>query len=255
MRTISLYVEKESFIHGLDPVTKLWLTASLLIIPFIVGNIESTLVCLGINLALLSVARVIRRIFSILAMSLVLIITLFIIQGMFYGGNRTAAFALGSLVFYREGLRYATLLTLRFFNIISASMVLILTTRPSDLIESLVRRGLSPRIGYVLASVLQIIPMMISNTSTIMDAQRSRGMETEGRLVTRMKAYLPLMAPLVMSSLVATQERAMALEVRAFGARNPKTFLHEEIISRHALPIRVLTSLGLVAAVIWRVIL
>lgn len=255
MRTISLYVEKESFIHGLDPVTKLWLTASLLIIPFIVGNIESTLVCLGINLALLSVARVIRRIFSILAMSLVLIITLFIIQGMFYGGNRTAAFALGSLVFYREGLRYATLLTLRFFNIISASMVLILATRPSDLIESLVRRGLSPRIGYVLASVLQIIPMMISNTSTIMDAQRSRGMETEGRLSTRMKAYLPLMAPLVMSSLVATQERAMALEVRAFGAKNPKTFLHEEIIARHALPIRVLASLGLVAAVIWRVIL
>ncbi len=254
MRTISLYVEKESFIHGLDPITKVWLTASLVIIPFIVGDIAAALLCLGINLVLLSIAGVVKQVASVLAMSLVLVVTLFIIQGMFYGGNRTVTLALGSLGFYREGLLYAALLTLRFFNIISSSMVLILTTRPSDLIESLVRRGLSPRIGYVLSSVLQIIPVMVSNTSTIMDAQRSRGMETEGGLATRIKAYLPLMVPLVMSSLVATQERAMALEVRAFNSKNQKTFLHEEMVSPYALIFRTAASAGLVVAIVWRVL-
>jgi energy-coupling factor transport system permease protein len=53
----------------------------------------------------------------------------------------------------------------------------------------------------------------------IQQAQRARGLETEGSLLRRSRAYLPLMLPLVLSSLVATQERAMALEVRGFGMR------------------------------------
>lgn len=60
-----------------------------------------------------------------------------------------------------------------------------------------------------------------------MDAQRSRGLETEGNLWTRLKAFLPLIGPVVMSSLLETRERAMALEVRGFSASGKKTFLYE----------------------------
>jgi len=75
----------------------------------------------------------------------------------------------------------------------------------------------SPRMGYVLLSALQIIPQTLEMAGRIQDAQRARGLETEGSMLVRARAYLPLMLPLVLSSLVATQERAMALEVRGFG--------------------------------------
>ncbi|WDU84655.1 energy-coupling factor transporter transmembrane component T [Caloramator sp. Dgby_cultured_2] len=99
-----------------------------------------------------------------------------------------------------------------------------LTTKPSDLIENLVRRGLSPKLGYVLASVLQIIPQMLSTMDTILDAQRSRGLETEGKLIKRLKAFIPLIGPAVMNSLISTRERAMALEMRGFNSNIKKTF-------------------------------
>ena len=51
-------------------------------------------------------------------------------------------------------------------------------------------------------------------------------METEGNLLVRIKAFLPLISPVVMSALTATRERAIALEVRGFGAKGTKTWLH-----------------------------
>ena len=50
--------------------------------------------------------------------------------------------------------------------------------------------GFSPRFGYIVTSVFQIIPQMMGTMNTIMDAQRSRGLETEGNLRTRAKAFL-----------------------------------------------------------------
>ena len=61
--------------------------------------------------------------------------------------------------------------------------------------------------------------------NTITDAQRSRGLETEGSLLTRAKAFLPLISPVVMSSLINTRERAVALEVRGFAAKQKKLTL------------------------------
>jgi energy-coupling factor transport system permease protein len=157
------------------------------------------------------------------------------------------------MTFYREGMLYALKIGLRIYNIITSVSLLVLTTRPSDLIEALVRKGLSPKIGYVLSSILQIIPQMTSMMNTITDAQRARGMETEGSLLVRMKAFIPLLGPMVMSSLVGTRERAMALEVRAFSSSRKKTFLNKPMESAQSTIWRVVLLIILIGAVIWRV--
>ncbi len=115
------------------------------------------------------------------------------------------------------------------------------------------RRGASPRLGYVVMAVLQMIPTMISQTAAITDAQRSRGMETEGSLWTRLRAFLPLMGPLVTSSLIATEERALALEVRGFGSHTRPTFLKEESRPPYAGAVRVASVLLLAAGIAGRV--
>jgi energy-coupling factor transport system permease protein len=53
-------------------------------------------------------------------------------------------------------------------------------------------------------------------------------METEGRLSVRIKAFLPLISPVVSSSLINTRERAIALEVRGFGRKGRRTYLKKE---------------------------
>jgi energy-coupling factor transport system permease protein len=169
-------------------------------------------------LCLCAVAGVLRRLAAAAVVILLPIAALLLaVQGFANPSNRTLAFGLGPIAFYQEGLLIAALAALRLACLVTATFLLSFTTRPADLAEALMQRGLSPRMGYVLQSALQIIPQTLETAVRIQDAQRARGLETEGSLPRRARAYLPLLLPLVLSSLVATQERAMALEVRGFG--------------------------------------
>lgn len=180
MRTLSLYQQGESVIHRIDPLTKILYIIVVLILPSITASVKMSVACILMSILLLLVARVLKNMVPIVSFSTIIILTIFIIQGMFYYGNENLLFVIGPMRFYREGISYALKIGLRIYNIVSSVSILVLTTRPSDLIEALVRKGLSPKIGYVLSSILQIIPQMSSTMNTITDAQRARGMETEG---------------------------------------------------------------------------
>ncbi len=120
---------------------------------------------------------------------------------------------------------YALRISCNVLNMLLAFAVFVLTTKPAELVEDLEQTGFSPKIGYVISSVFQIVPQMSGTMNTIMDAQRSRGLETDGNLITRAKSFLPLISPVVMSSLINT--RAIALEIRGFEAGQKKTYLRE----------------------------
>ena len=132
--------------------------------------------------------------------------------------------------------------------------VFVLSTKPSEFVDELEKRGFSPRFGYIVTSVFQIIPQMMGTMNTIMDAQRSRGLETEGNLRTRGKAFLPLISPVVMSSLINTRERAIALEVRGFGAGKKKTWLSDRKRHKGDQEITILLGLCILAAIAWRIV-
>ena len=105
----------------------------------------------------------------------------------------------------------------------------------------------------MINSVFQIVPQMMKTKDTIVDAQRSRGMETEGSLMTRIKAFLPLISPVVMSALINTRERAIALEVRGFGRKNKKTFINDRQKLKGDLVICIILVLLVAGVVIRRV--
>jgi energy-coupling factor transport system permease protein len=254
LKSISLYAERDSIVHDVDPLTKLLYILFAILIPIILPSLTISLFCVGISILLLITAKVFRKTLPIYSFILFVLITVVIIQGLFRPENETVLFHIGPFAMYKEGLLYAMTIILRVINIVSSFMILILTTKPSDLVEALVRKGLSPRIGYVIVSVFQIIPEMMASMNTITDAQRSRGMETEGNLLTRVKAFLPLLGPVVLGSLINTKERAMALEVRGFNSKVPKTYLYEEKTYTYSKIIQIILALLVVAAIVWRII-
>lgn len=254
MKALSLYQEKDTIIHKIDSITKILYIIVAIAIPIIIPSKILALSVLIISVALLSIGKVLKKVIPLVSFSMIVLLSIIIIQGLFKAGNKTPLFHIGNITFYKEGLFYALGICIRVINILCAFAILVLTTKPSELIESLVRRGLSPKIGYVLTSVLQIIPQMTGTMETITDAQRSRGMETEGKLIVRIKAFFPLIGPVVMNSLINTRERSMALEVRAFNSKTKKTFLNEETNASYNLVIKIILILLLIAAVCWRVI-
>jgi len=201
------------------------------------------------------VAKVFTQTLPILGLSFLLMLSIVIIQGLFSPENETLFFSVGFLRFYEEGLLIAVNIVLRVTTLLCSVCILVLTTKPSDLIQSLMKKGLPAKMGYVLNSVMQIIPEMRSTMTTITDAQRSRGMETEGKLMTRIKAFFPLLGPVIMNALVSTRERSMALEVRGFNSTAKKSFLNETPFASAGFPLQVIMIVVLVAAIGWRVFL
>lgn len=253
MDTMTLYVDKKSPIHSIDPLTKLIYAIANIAVAYIFNRLVSIFILTLLTFFVLLLGKVFRRILPILGLSLLLIFSIVIVQGFFNPENQTKLFEIGGIIFYKEGILVASMFTLRILNMIASFGVLILTTRPDELVEALIRRGFSPRFGYVILAVLQLIPQMQATMGKITDAQRSRGMETEGNLIIRIQAFFPLIIPVVLNSLNDTRERAIALEIRGFASKSARTFLNEKEKYPYTNILRGFIFAVLIGVVVWRV--
>lgn len=209
-----------------------------------------TILIIGWAGLLLQLARaLVRTVLPLAAM-------LLIIHGLFNPANSTPLIGFGSLVLSEEGLRYAVLIIGRLVSVLAASMLLVFTTRVGDLIQALSQAGLSPWMAYLLGSPLLLLPQLRARANSIVATQRARGLETEGSLLKRARALFPLVAPLVFSALVDTEERAMALEARAFSAPGPRTSLVElpdTLVQRIARwSMLIIAALVMIVGIWWR---
>jgi len=207
-----------------------------------------------ITFIILFVGKVFKSILPIIGVSFLLIASIIIVQGFFHPNRMTVLFEIGPIAIYKEGFSIAFLITLRVVNMVAAFGVLILTTKPDDLVEALLKKGMSPKFGYVLLSALQIIPQMVALTGKITDAQRARGMDTEGGVWMRFKSFIPLLGPVVLNSLTETRERSIALEIRGFNSKGKRTFLYERENYQYSVHMRIALIAFFLAVIVWRVI-
>jgi energy-coupling factor transport system permease protein len=93
---------------------------------------------------------------------------------------------------------------------------------------------------------------MVERANVIASAQRARGLDTEGSIRARLRGVLPLVGPVILSSLTEVEERSLALEVRAFGRPGRRHLLWRLPDTRPQLLARVVMLAALVAAVALR---
>lgn len=254
MKSISLYIAKETWLTRLHPFTKLFYVLMAVALPWIAGHILFFPVMMGISIVLLISGGLFKKALPLIVFSFTVLLTIFLVQGLFYQKNETILFSLGKATFYEEGIRYALGIGCNILNMLLSFALFVLSTNPFTLAEELERAGLHRKAGYILISVFQIIPGMLHIKNTILDAQRSRGMETKGNILIRAKAFLPLISPVVTSSLIHTRERAAALEIRGFESAAAKTFLTDRPQGTADRICLLCLAGGLLAAVLWRVL-
>lgn len=226
---LTFYIDRPSFLHRLNPLTKVSLVFTFIIVAFLGPGfwLPSALILVGI-LPLSFLGQIQVEYFQTTRRLLLPVVGfLFVMQSFFHPDEGRILLKLWFLDITLGSVKFAFLTASRIFVMISSFILLLLTTHPSVLMSDLTRRGLSGTFAYVVTSTLQILPQMRAKANTIIDAQRSRGLDTEGGYRQRIRALLPLVGPLVFGSLVEVEERAIAIEARAFTATVPKTFLHE----------------------------
>jgi energy-coupling factor transport system permease protein len=182
-------------------------------------------------------------------------LSILLIQGIFWGHGENLV-SIGSLALKRDGVEFALISIGRILVVMSSFILFALTTRPDMLMISLKQVGLPSGITYIFVTTLQIIPRFQSKATMVLDAQRSRGLETEGNMLVRSRALVPLVLPLVLSSLVDVEERAIAIEARAFNSKHKETSLVEipdsPIQNRARVALVALTLCSIIAGILWR---
>lgn len=98
-----------------------------------------------------------------------------------------------------------------------------------------------------------MIPEMGKQSSIIIDSQKARGVETEGNVFVRMKALIPVIIPLVLSSIANTEERALTLEARGFSIGKKRTVMNDISETKNDRIMKIILLMFLVLCVIWRI--
>ena len=234
--TLGQFFPGYSPLHRLDPRTKIILAVLFILIVFIASNPASFFLVFLFTIALVGIGRISFKVIlkSIKPLVFVLIFTS-LINVFMTKGEAEPLFQLGIVKIYTEGLIKAVFMSLRVvLLIIGTSMLLTYTTSPialTDGIESLLSPlkyiGLPVHSFAMMMSIaLRFIPTLIEETEKIMNAQKSRGADfSEGGLIKRAKALIPLLVPLFVSAFKRADELATAMECRCYRGDKNRTKL------------------------------
>ena len=243
-----LYLDRDTWVHRLDPRTKMFLLIGAFALAFLFVNPLYGLVVLAIVLAFGYAAKSLvnlKRIWFILFMIAVMTVILWSI----FGGGETPLFWFVE----REALLYAVGAALRIDVMIIAGMIFLSTTRNEEIATGLVKLGIPYRFAFAVSTALRLVPTIAATGSTIGQAQRSRGLDLEsGNIIQRVRKNTPLLIPVFVSTIRSTNVFSMALESKGFGASKERTYFLRLAMGRRDVLVLVVFSLLLAAAVALR---
>ena len=224
----------------MNPLTRLSFSLTILLMAFILPSIQASLfLFLAIVIPLSIWGGIVGKVCrNCLQMALPAAGVLFLIQGLFYPAGQGAQYQVGFMTFREAGLLYAGLISARLLVMAGCFTIFLATTPNAKLTTALQQGGLPASLAYILSAALQLLPEARQRANTILQAQRARGLRTSGSLGMRIRGILPLVAPLVSGTLVIAEERAAALELRAFRSGQKPTSYNEISDSRFEWAIR-----------------
>lgn len=127
-----------------------------------------------------------------------------------------------------RNIEVALSLTVRFIVLITSFSVFFLTTSPDKLSLALEKARIPFEFNFAFITAIRFVPVLADEAQSIMDAQRSRGLELDrGNFLARIRNYIPILLPLIINSIRRSLELAEAMESRAFGATRERTNLYE----------------------------
>jgi energy-coupling factor transport system permease protein len=182
-------------------------------------------VILALVVASAAIAHLGRPLVKFALATVPLIASILLVNTFLFPGATDVLIRVGPFAATGTGLVAALQATLRVVAFALSVAVFSLTTPTDDLLSDLERRGLGRRAIFIIGSAIGTIPRMVERAAEIIDAQRARGLDTEGSPSRRIRGLVPLAGPMISGALSEVEERSMALEARGFSAPVRRTTL------------------------------
>ena len=238
--TLGQFFPGNSILHRLDPRTKIILLFALMILLFAADGwpAYAALTFLTGALIFLSTVPPLTVIKSIKPLMWIILVTL-LIHFVSHDGEVLAEIFMFKVT--AEGISYGVLISLRLVLLIILSSLLTFTTSPLQLTDA-TEKLLSPlkkigvpshELAMMMTIAIRFVPTLIEETDKIIKAQKSRGLDFEsGGIVARLKAMVPILVPLFLSSFRRADDLALAMEARCYRGGEGRTHMKQLKFSR-----------------------
>lgn len=225
--TFGQYINTGSVLHKLDPRTKLILLILNVVFLFLIKNIYGIIFAAAFLIFIMLLSKIPVKLYlkNIKAIWLIIVFTSLI--NLLYSKTGKTLISFWKITVTTGGVYRAVFLTVRIIILILISSVLTYTTTPNDLTDA-IENLLSPlkfiglgtavhTIAMMMTIALRFIPTLVDETEKIMNAQKARGADLEsGKFKERVKALVPVLVPLLISSIRRAYELAEAMECRCY---------------------------------------
>jgi energy-coupling factor transport system permease protein len=217
--------EPRGFYRSLNPATKLSVAALEVVAALTMPGWLGPGIVFAVLFATAATSRTLRGLAVVGLAALPLVISIMVVNLFVLPGASDPIGRVGPLAPTWSGFWFGLMTTARLLAFSSAVALAYLTTPIDDLLADMSRRGLGRRGVFVIGAAVQMVPRTLDRVGEIADAQRARGMDTEGRIWRRARGLVPLAGPVVFGALAEVEERTMALEARGFTSPGHQTLL------------------------------
>ena len=235
MSRLLTYDPKDTWIHRLSDLTKLVFFLVWSIVSMITYDTRVLLFMLISSLIIFRVSKIewkqISTVFNFILFFLCLnLIAVFLFspyEGVkIYGTQQDLWHIAGNYTITKEQLFYEFNIMIKYFTVIPAVLMFILTTNPSEFAASMNRIGVSYKISYSIAIALRYIPDVQADFTKIKHAQEARGIEMSSKagLIDRIKNVSSILFPLIFTSMDRIDVVSNAMELRGFGKNKKRTW-------------------------------
>lgn len=235
----------KSPVHNLDPRIKFVYSCVIFVVAILYWELIPLAVLFLLQIPIVLLARVkrewLRTMKGATFLASLIFLTNFIYS--FISGGYKVSFS---------SIEYASAMTLRFLVLVESFSIFFLTTSPDHLGLALEQTRVPYEFCFAFTTAVRFVPVLAEEAQTIMDAQKARGLELEkGSFLKRIRNYIPILIPLIVSAIRRSLELAEAMESRAWGATSKRTNLYSLELSKwdFFLVIVILTILAVAVSV------
>ena len=234
--TLGQYYPGNSFIHRLDPRTKILSTLLLIVAVFLANTAVgyAALCAMVLFIVLISGLPFMLVLKSVKPLLFIIVLTLVLHAVM--GQGEHVLYQWKFIRVTEEGLRLGVQMAMRLILLLMISSILTFTTSPivlTDGIEALLRPfrviGVpAHELAMMMTIALRFIPTLMEETDRIIKAQTARGADfSGGNLLVRTKNMLPILVPLFISAFRRADDLAVAMEARCYRGGEGRTRMHQ----------------------------
>ena len=232
--TIGQYYPANSVVHRADPRFKLVILIMFLVMVFFCQSFFSFGFLTAFVIILILLSRVPPlKVLKGLKMIIIVVLITTVLTLIFYTDSNAEPLAeYGIFHIYLSGIYASIKLAWRLLLLVMMPTLLTLTSTPTELCDGL-ESLLSPlkklhfpvhELALIMSIALRLIPTLIEETDKIMNAQKARGAQFESRNpFKKIKAMLPVLIPLFVSSFRRADDLADAMDSRCYRGAKGRT--------------------------------